>query len=620
VIPNPLPRACSLLLLALPGVWAAGRWLSGRIFTDPRLSLALAPGLGVAAWLLAVHVSALVTGSLVVGLFAGTALVALGGALAWARARAGAPAAPGGERRPRSWGLILSTAAATALVAPAALGWAFHDELFLTGHMSIVAQLQNDLYPPVNMTFPEVDLQYHYGFDLLVAMVTALLRLRVDQAIDLVTLAGWAYTWVLLWLLGERTLGDAPAVILPALTLLGGGLILSCDNADDGLTLRMVGLCMVGDVPLNPPLVSYAFQHPFSAGLPLAVCAIHVFWDREVAPRRRFAVLGLLLVALSLCQVALFAALLAAFAFDEVVRRDPTWRARVVGIAIMLGATLLVAPALGGFFARSAHAIGSTLVLRPGITGSAGGDARWLLQTFGLLLPLGVAGLALRREHRALLGSLAFGGIAVVVCMHYRYSRDIEKFGAIAALALGILGAPVVGTVMARSRPAWQRALGIAVMLAVTAPGVAFPAAFALGGRGLPEQTFPRAAPVPPPDHAAAIGWLRGHLARGELVYVAPDATSYYAIWGGLPQVWIDPMVERFGFAPAAIAARQRLVETLPEDPRLWVDGGVRWFVDDGRIPRLTELTRRWQAAGVARERARLGGLAIVELGAPGGG
>jgi len=634
MIPNPLPRSCSVLLLALPGLWAAGRWLSARVFTDARLERALAPGLGVAAWLLAVHLCGLVTGSFVVGLFAGTALVALGGTFAWARGRGAAVKAPAEEKRRWPWALILSTVAATALVAPAALGWAFHDELALTGHMSWTSEIQNDFYPPVNMTFPAADLRYHYGFDLLAAMATALLRLRVDQAIDLVTLAGWAYTWALLWLLGERTQGGAPAWLVPVLTLLGGGVAFACDNTDDSFTRRVVGLCMVGDVPLNPPLVSYVFQHPFSAGLPVALCAIHVAWDREVAPvtpggtpkppARRFAVLGLLLVSLSLCQVALFAALTAALTLDEVVHRDASSRRRLVGLAVMLLAVLAVAPQLGGFFARSPLASGSQIVLGHGLTDSRWGDLRWLVETFGLLLPLGLAGFFARREHRWLLGSLALGGIAVVMGLRYRYSWDIAKFGAIAALALGILGARALGVLLERSRPTWQRAAGIVLLAVAVAPGLAFPAAFAIGlspwgvpadpRRGIPEQTFPRAAPVPPPDDAAAIGWLRAHVQRGELVYVAPESTSYYAIWGGLPQVWIDRMVERFGIAPAAIAARQRLVESLPDDPALWLANDIRWFVDDATIPRLGELLRRWERAKVAQVRARFGSVSVVEL------
>jgi len=47
-------------------------------------------------------------------------------------------------------------------------------------------------------------LRYHYGFDLAAAIVTGLLRIRVDQAVDLLTLALWPLMFLLLWRLGEH--------------------------------------------------------------------------------------------------------------------------------------------------------------------------------------------------------------------------------------------------------------------------------------------------------------------------------------------------------------------------------------------------------------------------------
>lgn len=614
-MPSPLPLWCSALLLALPGVWAAGRWMAARALADAGTARLLAPGLGAAAWLLAVHACALVTGSFQGGLVAGTALVALAGAFAWSRSRGALAAAE--ERGPRRWALIASTAAATLLLAPAALGWAFHDELFMTGHMSIVAQLQNDFYPPVNMTFPQVDLRYHYGFDLLAAMVTALLRLRVAVALDLVTLGGFAYTWALLFRYGERTLGGARAALVPALTLLGGGLALACDDPGAALVSRMIGMCSVGTVALNPPVVSYAFQHPFSAGLPFAACALHVMTSRDAPPARRLPAVGLLLLALSTSQIVLFASFAGAFALAELLSRAPERRARLLGLGALLAALAALAPLLGGFFGASELSAGSSLVLGVGPTPSRLGDLRWTLQTFGLLLPLGLWGLRERREHRVLLGALLFGGLACVLGLRYRHSPDMAKFATVAALSLGLLGAHALGALLAAARPRWQRLAAAGLLTAALVPGVAFPAAFALGLRGIPEGIFPRAAPPPTPDDAQAITWLRAHVQRGELVYVSPESTFQYAIWGGLPQVWIDQMVSRFGFAKEVIAARQHLTETLPGDPAAWVAADVRWFVDDGKIPRLGVLTRRWQQAGAAQERARFGAAGIYELTGP---
>ena len=67
---------------------------------------------------------------------------------------------------------------------------------------------------------------YHYGFDLVCAGLTALTRLRSDMAIHVVTIAGWAYCWCLLWVLGERIAGPKRGGLLTATaTLLGGGFV-----------------------------------------------------------------------------------------------------------------------------------------------------------------------------------------------------------------------------------------------------------------------------------------------------------------------------------------------------------------------------------------------------------
>ncbi len=79
----PMPGSCVFLLAGLPGIWLAGRLLARRILSEPLSVLLVGPGLGLAAWLLAVHFTARWTGSFLVGLWAGTASVALAGLLGW---------------------------------------------------------------------------------------------------------------------------------------------------------------------------------------------------------------------------------------------------------------------------------------------------------------------------------------------------------------------------------------------------------------------------------------------------------------------------------------------------------------------------------------------------------
>jgi hypothetical protein len=74
----------------------------------------------------------------------------------------------------------------------------FSDEVEPNGHQAIIAHLQNGTYPPRYLYEPSLPLRYHYAFDLAAAIVTGLLRIRADQAIDLLTLTLWSSMFLLL--------------------------------------------------------------------------------------------------------------------------------------------------------------------------------------------------------------------------------------------------------------------------------------------------------------------------------------------------------------------------------------------------------------------------------------
>ena len=233
-----------------------------------RVACFLSPGLAAAAWLLSVHFAARWAGSLRIGLWAGTLTGAAVGLLGWAYATWRRPAGSGGDRAagPRDAAglrnMVLSALAATAIIAPMTLSWAFHDEQLYTGHTGIIAQLQNDHYPPRHMTFPELEYRYHYGFDLAAAAVTAVLRVSPGVAIDIITLLSWSYTWCLLWVLGDELLRRGRGWLTAVITLFGGGLPYLLALPDGYYVARFVMICEVGGMDLNPPMISYFFQHP----------------------------------------------------------------------------------------------------------------------------------------------------------------------------------------------------------------------------------------------------------------------------------------------------------------------------------------------------------------------
>ncbi len=248
----------------------------------------------------------------------------------------------------------------------------------MTGHLSITSEIENGVYPPRHLSFPELELRYHYGFDLLVAAVAAIVRLRADHAIDLVTLLAWGYSWCLVWETGERLIGRGWGGGTAAVVLFGGGIPFF--SSAPTLAWRLAGLGTVGEHDLNPPVVSYFFQHPWTLGIPLAFATVLVVSERDApAPWARSAAIGVLLVALSFCQIVLFLCLAGALLVAEPAAEGKiAWR-RAFRPLLLLGTVLLVASHLHGFFAPSPAGSENMVELRPlSLGGSLAGWASWV--------------------------------------------------------------------------------------------------------------------------------------------------------------------------------------------------------------------------------------------------
>lgn len=622
-VPVPFSTAFMLLLLALPGVWLLGRALAGAVAEDRAARAVLGAGLAVVLGVLGVHVASLAAGSLRVGLPAGLVALAVAGVVA-----ALAQRKPGAEPEgppPSRW-MGLTAIAATAAMAPLALGYHVHDELFLTGHMSIAAQLQNGAYPPWHLAFPDTPLRYHYGFDMVSASISALLHLPVDRAIDVATLGLFALSWCLFWALGERLIGRGRAWLVPLLALFGGGLPVVCGN-NPTLLGRVVEFCAVGEHYVNPPMASYFFQHPWSLGIPVGVTALLVLGSRGAAREwLRLAALAASLAALSFSQITMFAGFAPSFVVAEAWGPDGLDVRRGLRALGALVAAVVAAWLLGGFFTSAPGMEGLPFTLRAGFGDTLGETLSWNAQTFGALLPLGVAGLVVLRREGLVFGLLAAGSVAVVNAVQFGGSNDIMKFATLGSTALAVLAGAALGRLLPqggegrRGRARWTWRAAAAAALAGLALACASGAAFvgAMDARAPQIPWYLRLVPVEPaPGDARIITWMREEIRPGELVYRAEPAGWAYAQWGGMPVPWVQWTVRAFGFPETRVAAREELLRMQPGDMESWRREGFRFLVLDEASPLdsvLLEDAKGWMEEGRARWVMGAPGLSVVEI------
>ena len=291
------------LWLLLPLVWRAGLFLAQAATRDQRLSRWLAPGVALATWLLAIHACGLVARSFWVGLYAGTAVLAAIGA--WSL-RTRVPCEHESPRASR-WIWPAMLLAAATLVGPVL--FSKHDECLVVGHVSIPAEMLNGVYPPRHLTFPAYELRYHYGIDLLDAIVSSLLgRLDVQLTVHIVAVLLFGYTFGLYWLLGDRLVGGRAVGPVTAACVMygGGGPFFLAHPGSPASALESVRLR--GGTWITPPMISSFLQHPWSLGLPIVAMMLLV-WLRcsgGKPSRSTWLVLGILGAMLSLAQTTLF--------------------------------------------------------------------------------------------------------------------------------------------------------------------------------------------------------------------------------------------------------------------------------------------------------------------------
>ena len=184
------------------------------------------------------------------------------------------------------------------------------------------------------------------------------------------------------------------------------------------------------------------------------------------------------------------------------------------------------------------------------------------------------------------------------------------KFGTVAALSLSVFSGAAIARLAANPRFSWLFA-GPA-LLVTTALGFAHPIVYGLDMPEIP-PLWTKEPPKVDETDARAIMWLRTHLAPGEIAYRRSTKAFPYAVWGGIPQVWLNSE-KVFGVDSKLINARLSLLTRLPSDSREYATQGIRFFVLDNHDTQITQIANKWRRDGQARVAVKFDGLEIIEL------
>jgi len=591
MIENPQPAWLPVLLLPLPGIVFTAFALNQTIFPRDDRPLCTVPALAIVLALLPTHIAALALGDLSTGLAIAWGIVGASG-YAWSICHWN-DLRQSISLDPRAWRKLAVTALCTVPIVLPTILFNFFDEARYNQHHAIIAHLQNGAYPPRYLYEPTLPLRYHYAFDLAGAIVTGLLRVRVDQAVDLLTIGLWPCMFLLLWRVGEHVAG--PRAGLPV------ALAVSFS----------AGFCPFFTVP-----ICFYFQHPWSTGLPifclvlLQHAAIRRIDDPPPLPSpacgRGFgwglAVLLCSLSLLSLCEVVLFLTAVAALAVTEICLFVRSRDRRAIGVICILAVALASTKIMGGFFASEAYPpsegiLKTAFYFRDYSSIDVGWrQSRQTLELFGLLIIPGIVGLWRARHAKLLLGVLAAIGLAVFTLFQYKYTEDIFKFPILASIALTIGVGVFLSDAWSWSNTIARKAVSVALAAMLLWKGIAFylllpiinpPEARSPFSVQMISPYFSTAYPVDA-DEARAVTYLRRNMGPTEILYRGPEKSEPYAIWGGIPtQASMFPAAhgtenDVYGLGAEKFTSRRNL-EDISQS---WFDrlaaAHVTWIAADG--------------------------------------
>jgi hypothetical protein len=520
---------------------------------------------------------------------------------------------------------LLFFVGSTLLIGIVAFRYSFSDESGLQGHLSVVESILRGGFPPKFLAFPDIPYRYHYGFNLLAAVICRLLHLPAYWGVDILTVILWMTSLGMVTLLLEALgLPRRLAALGLLFILFSGGWSWWLARAEPGgfgesYQAPHWQLMYLHRRYISPNFVTYFFQHPMSLGIPFFTASLLSFsrWAQE----KRFGLLVLtafFLGALSLAHVMLFTTALAAYGlvFLYYFFNRPADKTATLGSGLFLGlASAALALALGGFFQFSADLSGQSLLLSwpPGYLrhefwGRAfpigwKETAQWYFSAFGwvlILLPYALMR-AFRVRSPVLLHLTFFCILGFLIPQFFRYAQtwDVIKWflafefsGRILifwAYAPWILGKRLVEIL------AWLLVLSGCVTPFRFLSELAFqaPQEFRGGERRYSTSVQPQG----PSGWGELFQEMRNcRDCRGK-IWSSARTSAFLAIHTGFPVLQLDFNTLHMGISPQRLAERQEALARLDNAPSLDLVRNlqVRWIVFSCReFQKLSPSVQQW--------------------------
>lgn len=482
---------------------------------------------------------------------------------------------------PSSFAFYAVLAVTAAVYAYLAARYQMHDEHAVFGHKSMVENLRGGIYPPYAPPIPDVEARYHYGFDVVAGALARAFGFSADLSIDLATL----YFVIFMsfaaagFVAEQRAMRAVP--FAAAGIHLGSGLAAFLLAGVEGRHPR----CLIQyhhpscHVELFPTQLLNVFQHPVSAGVPLALVFAFLA-PKLLAPavekysaRLAAIMVFIILPALALSQIVYFGLTVAAFftilyfiARDRIPAGEPKRGPVLIAVAVIF-AGLFVAVLCGGMFAPNPYIESGLVVFRkmPGFPPNEGPlNIIWHhLVNLGVpfvLLPWFAYSLLFRQRRLStlLLLSAGFGGILAAHLLVYVRSWDIVKFPSAASFFLVMVYAVTTDELLsARTWP--RRVLRFTGHLLICGTGVV--AALYLLFPLRPEvRPYELGTWRPDPLVKQAADWLRAspEWDHRQLTYAQSNVASDLAVTSGISVVAQDADLYYLGVKNELLQQQQR--------------------------------------------------------------